>query len=117
MRIPNPADEVQYEVLDEREPDSPQEPEPRTWRRRRIARCIGAAVSLTVFTASLLVWLSGPDEGRVNVLSRSLAVVSSAAFVAEFLVIRIIKRYGDDDHDDAVRSATSAQRNGSSSHA
>lgn len=102
MRISNPAGEIQYEALDAREPDSAQEPEPRTWRWRRIAHCSGLAASLTVFVISFLVRLFGPDEGMANVLSRSLAVVSSAAFVAEFIVVRIIARYGDDGHDDAV---------------
>ena len=92
----------QHEVLDDREPKSAQEPELRTWQRRRIARHFGLAVSLTVFAASFLAWLFGPDEGRVHVLSRSLAVVSSAVVVAELLSFRIIARYEVDVRDDAV---------------
>lgn len=88
------AGEIQYEALDAREPDSAQEPEPRTWRWRRIAHCSGLAASLTVFAISFLVWLFGPDEGMVNVLSRSLAVVSSAALIAEILALRIALRSG-----------------------
>lgn len=81
-------------MLDAREPDSAQEPEPRAWRWRRIAHCSGLAVSLTVFAVSFLVWLFGPDEGMVNVLSRSFAVVSSAALIAEVLALRIALRSG-----------------------
>lgn len=55
-----------------------------------------------VFVVSLLVCLFGPDEGMMKVLSRSAALVSSAAFVAELFVVRLIARYGDDGHDDAV---------------
>ncbi|WP_115727609.1 hypothetical protein [Actinomyces culturomici] len=89
-------------MLDDREPKSAQEPELRTRRRRRIARRFGLAVSLTAFAVSFLIWLFGPDEGRVHVLSSSLAVVSSAVVVAELLIFRIIARYGADGRDDAV---------------
>ncbi|MCI6410776.1 hypothetical protein, partial [Schaalia hyovaginalis] len=60
----------------------------------RIAHCSGLAAGLTVFAISFLVWLFGPDEGMVNVLSRSLAVVSSAALIAEVLALRIALRSG-----------------------
>lgn len=102
VRLRRPHGVGQHKVLDDREPKSAQEPEPRTWQRRRIARRFGLAVSLTAFAVSFLVWLFGPDEGRVHVLSRSLAVVSSAVVVAELLGFRIIAPYGVDDRDDAV---------------
>lgn len=108
VRLRRPHGVGQHEVLDDREPKSAQEPELRTWQRRRIARRFGLAVSLTVFAASFLVWLFGPDEGRVHVLSRSLAVVSSAVVVAELLSFRIIARYGVDGRDDAVFTAFQA---------
>lgn len=62
----------------------------------------GLWIALGFFVVSLIVLILSPDGGRTHVISRSAALVSSSAFVAELLIIRIIARYGDDDHDDAV---------------